>query len=286
MTCGHCGTWNDEDDHRCHRCGRRLHAPNARSASGMYPVQTATAPDLFRAPETRVVALEPPPETKPANNRRRQPVQPSLFAHREFLPQVIPFESIAQDTPQRKRGATQQGSRNASKPMDESRQQSFAVMSATQRNPRNSPEAVIYCDAPVADLTQRLAAFAIDLSIVTIALGMALLIYYFAGGTFPANKLTIPIFGGMGALVFFLYEALWSTAGGDTVGMRAVHLRVIHFDGRNPDLRERMIRLCGSVLSLAAAGIGLLWALTDEESLTWHDHMSNTFPTCADPKRA
>ena len=27
------------------------------------------------------------------------------------------------------------------------------------------------------------------------------------------------------------------------------------------------------------AGLGLLWALVDEESLTWQDHISHTFPT-------
>jgi uncharacterized RDD family membrane protein YckC len=247
----------------------------------MYPVQTATAPALLHFLDATPAASEPQAETKAVSNRRRQPVQPSLFSHRE-LPQVIPFESIAPEGGQRKRGVS---ARNPSRQPDESQQQSFELNPTPHRNARNSPEAVIYCDAPVASLTQRTAAFAIDLSIVTIAVGILLLVYHFAGGTFPANKYTIPIFCGMGALVFFLYEALWCTAGGDTAGMRAVHLRVIHFDGRNPDLRERMIRLFGSVFSVAAAGIGLLWAFTDEESLTWHDHMSNTFPTYAEPTR-
>ena len=26
-------------------------------------------------------------------------------------------------------------------------------------------------------------------------------------------------------------------------------------------------------------GLGLVWALVDEENLTWHDHISKTFPT-------
>jgi len=28
------------------------------------------------------------------------------------------------------------------------------------------------------------------------------------------------------------------------------------------------------VLSMASAGLGLVWALVDEENLTWHDHIS------------
>ena len=41
----------------------------------------------------------------------------------------------------------------------------------------------------------------------------------------------------------------------------------------------RIVRQFAGILSLASAGVGLLWALVDEESLTWHDHISKTFPT-------
>jgi hypothetical protein len=37
--------------------------------------------------------------------------------------------------------------------------------------------------------------------------------------------------------------------------------------------------MASGFLSLAAGGLGLLWALVDEETLTWHDHISKTFPT-------
>jgi hypothetical protein len=39
------------------------------------------------------------------------------------------------------------------------------------------------------------------------------------------------------------------------------------------------MRQLASVLSLISAGLGLVWALVDEENLTWHDHISKTFPT-------
>ncbi len=35
------------------------------------------------------------------------------------------------------------------------------------------------------------------------------------------------------------------------------------------------------MLSLFAGGIGLVWSLVDEDGLTWHDHISATFPTIA-----
>jgi hypothetical protein len=35
----------------------------------------------------------------------------------------------------------------------------------------------------------------------------------------------------------------------------------------------------GSFLSYTVGGLGLVWALVDEEQLAWHDHISKTFPT-------
>jgi uncharacterized RDD family membrane protein YckC len=61
--------------------------------------------------------------------------------------------------------------------------------------------------------------------------------------------------------------------------MRWTQLRLINFDGFVPEPRERLIRYLGACLSFAAAGLGVLWSLVDEESLTWHDHISKTFPT-------
>jgi uncharacterized RDD family membrane protein YckC len=56
-------------------------------------------------------------------------------------------------------------------------------------------------------------------------------------------------------------------------------LRFINFDGSPIDRRERAIRFAAACLSFFSAGLGVLWSLADEEGLTWHDHMSKTFPT-------
>jgi hypothetical protein len=56
-------------------------------------------------------------------------------------------------------------------------------------------------------------------------------------------------------------------------------LRLIDFDGYAPDRTARTLRLLGTCVSLCAGGMGLAWALFDEEQLGWNDHMSKTFPT-------
>jgi uncharacterized RDD family membrane protein YckC len=83
----------------------------------------------------------------------------------------------------------------------------------------------------------------------------------------------------MVAGVVLLYKLLWCIANGDTPGMRWTHLTLLNFDGKKPNRKQRIGRLASGLLSVMAAGIGLVWALADEESLTWHDHMSKTFPT-------
>jgi uncharacterized RDD family membrane protein YckC len=61
--------------------------------------------------------------------------------------------------------------------------------------------------------------------------------------------------------------------------MQRVGVRLVDFDGNPPSQKRRYQRLFGSILSFLAAGVGLIWALVDEDSLTWHDHISATFPT-------
>jgi uncharacterized RDD family membrane protein YckC len=61
--------------------------------------------------------------------------------------------------------------------------------------------------------------------------------------------------------------------------MRWAGLHLVNLDDSAPDRRQRMTRFLVSYVSMAAVGIGVFWALLDEEQLTWHDHVSGTFPT-------
>jgi uncharacterized RDD family membrane protein YckC len=82
-----------------------------------------------------------------------------------------------------------------------------------------------------------------------------------------------------GASYGLLYKVMWCLADGDSPGMRWTHQRLVNFDGQRPDREQRLRRVASASLSLMAAGLGIVWALVDEESLTWHDHISKTFPT-------
>jgi uncharacterized RDD family membrane protein YckC len=122
-------------------------------------------------------------------------------------------------------------------------------------------------------------AAAIDFSLVLVAAGaFALAAYVWMGGfALPGNP--VYWFAGLSALLGFIYKAGWALAGVDSPGLRGCHLRLVNFDGMEPSRAERFRRLSWSLLSLLAGGLGLVWSLVDEETLSWHDHSSKTFLT-------
>jgi len=140
-------------------------------------------------------------------------------------------------------------------------------------------EAAIYCDLPVAPRLLRAVAAAIDWSMVLLGYGLLLLIYHALGGGFPLNRTGQAALAGGLPLVAFTYGLMWALAGTESYGMRCAGLRIVNFDGFPPESRPRIMRFAGSCMSILGCGLGLVWALGDEESLTWQDHMSHTFPT-------
>ena len=171
--------------------------------------------------------------------------------------------------------------RHAAQPSDS--QAFLNFFPATPHAPRpltTTVEAVIYCDAPVATPVHRAVGCALDFSIVVLAIGWFLGTFRVCVGEFEKIDLYTGLgFGGAFLCIALFYGLLWVLAGSETAGQRWTNLRLINFDGSPIDRRERGIRFAAACLSLCSAGLGLLWSLADEESLTWHDHMSKTFPT-------
>jgi uncharacterized RDD family membrane protein YckC len=272
MECRYCQTWNEEDDHRCGRCGRRLRASAARPAPDSYPIMTATAPSLMRLYESVVStdqATAPEPE---AVVQQRVTYQRSLF---EEMRRVVQMPRLASAEPARP-SRSRSGVTRRRRPIEGQQHLDF---DAALDFAEVGTETVIYCDAPVALPTHRIMASALDVSMILIGFGLFLLTFDLAGGDIVLNKQTIPLFGILGAFVALFYHLLFCLSGGDTAGMHWTQLRLMNFDGQEPDAKQRTTRLVGGCLSLLAAGLGMIWALVDEESLTWHDHISRTFPS-------
>lgn len=289
MICKYCSSWNAEDEHRCTRCGRRL--KTAETLVPGYPAsRSASAFALAEQPAVVVELEEPAP-------RLREPIPQNLRFAEVPGPKVIPFESFAAarieplapataraaGTPVAKPAPSPRPGRpSPARPATDDAQAGLDFLVPLPQGPRTlktQVEAVIYCDADVAAPKHRAIAAAIDGGMILIGFGLFLFAFHLMGGLFRLNRQTLPFFiGAFGTLAMF-YGLVWIWADRQTVGMRWTGLRLIDFDGFPADRRARLLRAVGACLSFSAGGLGLLWALADEEKLAWHDHMSKTFPT-------
>lgn len=86
---------------------------------------------------------------------------------------------------------------------------------------------------------------------------------------------------------FYLYQAgllgvvagyylLNCTRSGQTLGMRAWHLRAVTDSGRPLGVRAAALRFLCGVLAWAPAALGVLWLYVDPEHLALHDRWSRT----------
>jgi uncharacterized RDD family membrane protein YckC len=285
MQCVHCQAWNEEDERRCIRCGRRMHG-SARPNLATYPLMEAAAPALETLQGGRALHEESARSAAPVP--QTGVYQPWLFRDPSQGPKVVPIPTLTprphpggrkHRMPNTGRPQELKASTTARRPADSQQSLDFHAGMSGEASLGTEVEAVIYCDAPVALPVHRLMAVAGDASMIAIALGLFLAIFYLSGGRMVFTKPSLILFGGVIGGVVFLYRLLWCLGGGDTPGMRFAGLRLVDFDGRRPEREQRTIRLAASMLSIVSAGLGLVWALVDEESLTWHDHISKTFPT-------
>jgi len=85
------------------------------------------------------------------------------------------------------------------------------------------------------------------------------------------------------------YGYLEGSPSGQTIGKRAMNIRVIDFTGGGPIGPGRaLLRYVGRILSAIPCALGYFWMLWDKEKQTWHDKIATTVvvPTSAYPVAA
>ena len=76
--------------------------------------------------------------------------------------------------------------------------------------------------------------------------------------------------------VSYIYVGWCWTRSGQTLGMRAWRMRVRTGRGEPLGWRRSLGRFAAALLSIGAAGIGLLWVAVDRDRLSLHDRLSGT----------
>jgi uncharacterized RDD family membrane protein YckC len=157
------------------------------------------------------------------------------------------------------------------------------VCEATPSTAMCSEQAGLY---PVAAIDERRIAGLIDAGCLLFAYGAFLTLFGSLGGQFTFSKLSAAVSIATFVIVYLQYFALFTVFGGTTPGMMLRGLQVASFSGETPSPRQMLWRSVGYMLSAGTFFMGFLWALWDEDSLTWHDRLSRTYlcpaPTLAD----
>jgi len=74
-----------------------------------------------------------------------------------------------------------------------------------------------------------------------------------------------------------IYEYVFLVYGGVTLGMQMAGLKLVTFDGLAPRNGARRGRALAMLLSVVSLGLGIVWALLDEDTLCWHDRITRTY---------
>lgn len=77
-------------------------------------------------------------------------------------------------------------------------------------------------------------------------------------------------------LGYYLY--FWSSYGhGQTLGNRALKIRVVKTNGSELTLMDAFIRYIGLILSFLVVFIGVIWVAFDANKQGWHDKIASTY---------
>ncbi|OLC28993.1 MAG: hypothetical protein AUI91_01495 [Acidobacteria bacterium 13_1_40CM_3_56_11] len=134
---------------------------------------------------------------------------------------------------------------------------------------------------PIASMDDRRLAALIDFCCLLFAYGGFLALFSSLGGQFTLSKLNAAVYTTTFAIVYLQYFALFTIFGGTTPGMIMRGLQVVSFSGEPPTPRQMLLRSAGYILSAGTFFLGFLWAMWDEDELTWHDRFSRTHLSAA-----
>jgi uncharacterized RDD family membrane protein YckC len=128
-----------------------------------------------------------------------------------------------------------------------------------------------------APLRRRFGCGLLDGAIVLLALSIFAVSFAAMIGNAPRTRYALLCGLGVSATVWLLFQYLFLVYGRGTPGMRATHLELSGFDGKRASAFARRGRALAITLSGFSVGLGFAWALVDEDTLGWHDRISQTY---------
>ena len=129
----------------------------------------------------------------------------------------------------------------------------------------------------LAPLSRRLLAIVVDCALIAAAFLAAAMLVAANASQLPGPRI-VELGAALGLLAIgAAYQAFFFTLTRATLGMRYAGIRLCTLDGFIPSRAQRCRRLMALLLSVLPLGLGLAWALFDDNRLTWHDRLSRTY---------
>jgi uncharacterized RDD family membrane protein YckC len=129
----------------------------------------------------------------------------------------------------------------------------------------------------VAPMEDRLMAGIVDVALVLTAFLLFVLVFVACTAHPPAGKPALASAGVLLVAFFALYQWLFFTYADGTPGMRYAKIALCTFDDENPTRQTMRGRVAALMLSALPLGLGFLWALFDDDRMTWHDRITRTY---------
>ena len=115
--------------------------------------------------------------------------------------------------------------------------------------------------------------FAIIIDFIALGIVTSILTSILYQGADPTSNSGLSTLLGV---IYYVY--FWSSYGkGQTLGSRALNIRVVKTDGSYLDLVGAFLRYVGLVISCIAIFIGVIWAAFDANKQGWHDKIAGTY---------
>jgi uncharacterized RDD family membrane protein YckC len=128
-----------------------------------------------------------------------------------------------------------------------------------------------------APLQRRFGCGLVDAAIVLLAVSVFAVSFAALADVTLRARYTLLCGLGVSATLWLLFQYLFLVYGRGTPGMRATHLKLSGFDGKQASAFARRSRALATTLSGFSVGLGFAWALVDEDTLGWHDRISQTY---------
>ena len=128
-----------------------------------------------------------------------------------------------------------------------------------------------------ASLERRESSAIIDDLIIAAACALFGFIFWKLTAIQPPSLQIMSVLAGLYFSLWAAYNYLLVVHAGTTPGLRLAGLTLHRFDDRKPPRGLRRWRVLASFLSAVSLGMGYIWVFLDEDSLCWHDRITQTY---------